>query len=336
MPKSSVNAIITILRNAQRLGIDTDVLQSRAGITPELLQDPDKRIDSTIAIRLMDEAEKLADDPLFGLYHGSHFQPADMGLVGFLVLNAPTAKQALESYCRFQKIYGEGLRIDTHVSGEKIEITFIPNPALDSTIRPTIYYSHMSAFIATINWLLSRKVKPLKVNISEKTPNKLIHINEFKKTYGESISFSAKNYSIIYAEKDFNANILTNNPELFLLFEHRAEKIAKQFGSQDNFKSIVASNLLKTLDGGNPCLETISSQLHKSKRTIQRLLKAENTSFQEVLNDVRQTSAKYYLETTSLNIDEITYLLGFSEASSFRKSFKKWTNTTPEQHRKNH
>ena len=334
MPKSSVNAIITILRNAQRLNIDTDVLLDRAGISAETLQDPDNRIDSMISIRLMEEAEKLSNNPLFGLYHGSHFQPADMGLVGFLVLNAPTAKNALESYCHYQKIYGEGLRIDTHVSDDKIDITFVPNPEIENAIGPTIFYSHMSAFIATINWLLSRKLKPLKVNISEKKPNKLIHIDEFEKIYGNKITFSAKKYSLIYDEKDFNTNILTNNPELYLLFKHRAEKIIEQFGSQEKFQSIVATSLLKSLDSGKANLDTISSQLHKSKRTIQRLLKAEDTSFQEVLNGVREKSAKYYLETTSLNIDEITYLLGFSEASAFRKSFKKWTKNSPEQYRK--
>jgi len=335
MPKASINAIITIIRNAQRLGVDINTLQQRVGISSSLLSDPDKRVDSRIGFQLMEEAEKLADDPLFGLHHGSQFQPADMGLVGFLVLNAPTAKQAVDSFCKFQKIYGEGMLIKTNTSKAKVEVRFEPHPALGDMNVSAAYYSHMSGFISTINWLLNHKIEPIEVKIARKAPEKLIHQKEFNKVFGPHIKYSASCFSIVYNESCFEANVLTNNPELFKLFEHRAESVIRQFGSEDDFKSVVAACLLKSLDGNKPSLENISEKLHKSTRTVQRLLKAEGVTFQEVLNEVRQTSAKYYLETTVLNIDEIAYLLGFSDASAFRKSFKKSMGVAPEAYRKN-
>jgi len=334
MPKASINAIVTIIRNAQRLGVDIDTLQQRVGISSQLLSDPDKRIDSIIGFQLMEEAEKLADDPLFGLHHGSQFQPADMGLVGFLVLNAPTVKQAVESFCKFQKIYGEGLQIQTSTSKGEVKVSFVPHPALGEVNMCGAFYSHMSGFVATIDWLLNRKVEPVKVNIGRKAPEKLAQQKEFNKIFGPHVKYSTAYFSILYDKSCFEANVLTKNPELFKLFEHRAETVVRQFGREDNFKSTVAACLLKSLDGNKPSLESISEKLHKSPRTIQRLLKAEGATFQEVLNEVRQTSAKYYLETSGLNIDEISYLLGFSDASAFRKSFKKVSNCSPEAYRK--
>jgi len=334
MPKASVNAIITIIRNAQRLGVDIEVLQQQAGLSPSLLSDPDKRIDSRIGFRLMDEAEKLTEDPLFGLHHGSQFQPADMGLVGFLVLNAPTAKQAVESFCKYQKIYGEGMQIQTSMDKDEMEVKFIPHTALGEVNGCAAFYSHMSGFMSTINWLLNRKLKPLKANIARKRPDTLAQQKEISNAFGSNIVYSAPHFSLVYQASCFDANVLTNNPDLFKLFEHRAETVMQQFGREDDFKAIVASRVLKSLDGSKPSLESISGQLHKSTRTVQRLLKAEGTSFQEVLNDVRHTSAKYYLESSVLNIDEIAYLLGFSDASAFRKMFKKSMDCSPEAYRK--
>jgi len=334
MPKASINAIITIIRNAQRLGVDINVLQKRVGITPDMLSDPEKRIDSLIGFRLMEEAENMANDPLFGLHHGREFQPADMGLVGFLVLNASTAKQAVESFCKFQRIYGEGMQIQSSTAEGNIEVVFALHPELDVLTSYGPYFSHMSGFISTVNWLLNQKITPIEVKIAMSAPAKLIEQKEITQAFGENIRYSASSFSIIYRESCFESNVLTNNPELFKLFEHRAQMVMEQFGDKEDFKSQVASCLLKTLDSKKPTLDMLSDQLHKSPRTIQRLLKTEGTSFQEVLANVRQKSAKYYLESSSLSIDEIAYLLGFSDASAFRKSFKKSNHTSPEAFRK--
>jgi len=334
MPKASTNAIITIIRNAQHLGVDIDVLQKRVGITSHTLEDPDKRIDSLIGFKLMEEAERLVNNPMFGLRHGRIFQPADMGLVGFLVLNASTILHALQSFCKFQKIYGEGMRLETSKDDTGIKVTFIPHLSLAEHCTYSAYHSHMSGLITTVNWLLNDTVNPISVMIGNKPPVLLTELQEFSDVFGGGITYSATHYAIIYNESDLNRNVLTKNPELFKLFEHRAKNIIDQLGQENDFKMSVALCLLKILDGEKPSLEKVASQLHKSTRTIQRLLKLENTSFQKVLDEVRHKSASYYLETSSLSIDEISYLSGFSESSAFRKSFKKWFKTTPEQFRK--
>ena len=338
MPKASTNAIITIIRNAQRLGVDIDELQRRVGIDSEALANPDQRIDSLTGFRLMSEAEILADDPLFGLYHGQSFQPADMGLVGFLILNASTTKQALTSFCQFQRIYGEGMIIEPK-SGKgaekgRVEILFNPHPSVVEHCGNGAFYSHMSGLVTTVNWLQNRSITPLRASVSHKKPTSKHHQQELEKIFGKNIKYSATNYALCYDEACFNGNVLTNNPELFSLFEHRAENIINQLDKENGFKAIVASCILKSLDGGKPNLENISSQLCKSTRTVQRLLKLEETTFQQILDEVRKKSAIYYLTSSSLNIDEITYLLGFSDASAFRKSFRKWSQETPEKYRK--
>jgi AraC-like DNA-binding protein len=56
---------------------------------------------------------------------------------------------------------------------------------------------------------------------------------------------------------------------------------------------------------------------------------AEGTSFREILDGLRRDLALRYLSEDRLAIGEAAYLLGFSDASAFHRSFKRWTGKTP-------
>lgn len=81
-------------------------------------------------------------------------------------------------------------------------------------------------------------------------------------------------------------------------------------------------------------METIARRLGLSKRTPQRRIEDEGTSFQQILKETREALARHYLEKTSLPVAEISFLLGFSEPNSFYRAFRAWTGTTPDQARR--
>jgi AraC-like DNA-binding protein len=53
-----------------------------------------------------------------------------------------------------------------------------------------------------------------------------------------------------------------------------------------------------------------------------------------VLADFRYRLARQLLATTDESIDEIVYLTGFSEPSTFYRAFKRWSGMTPIEYRK--
>jgi len=67
-------------------------------------------------------------------------------------------------------------------------------------------------------------------------------------------------------------------------------------------------------------------------RTLQNHLEAEGVVFSDLLRDIRYRLAQQYLRE-NYSVEQITYLLGFSEPSVFRKAFKKWAGVTPRQYR---
>lgn len=83
-------------------------------------------------------------------------------------------------------------------------------------------------------------------------------------------------------------------------------------------------------------LDTIGDMLSMHKRTVQRRLAEENTSFGELLDDVRRRAARRYLTRTDMPMTQVADLLGFSEQSALSRSCQRWWKTTPTQVRRAH
>ncbi|WBM80227.1 helix-turn-helix domain-containing protein [Cryobacterium breve] len=62
---------------------------------------------------------------------------------------------------------------------------------------------------------------------------------------------------------------------------------------------------------------------------MQRKLKAEGTSFQEILHRTREALARHYLSQEAMTTGEIAFLLGFDDPRSFYRAFQSWTGLTP-------
>ncbi|MDY5445179.1 MAG: AraC family transcriptional regulator [Lactobacillus amylovorus] len=79
-------------------------------------------------------------------------------------------------------------------------------------------------------------------------------------------------------------------------------------------------------------MDDVSKKLGYSKRTLQRKLSSENTTFQKQLNSVL---AKNYLQTTDMTANDIAYLLGYQELNSLLRAFTSWTGKSINQYKKN-
>ncbi len=59
-------------------------------------------------------------------------------------------------------------------------------------------------------------------------------------------------------------------------------------------------------------------------------LESEGVTFQEILNETRESLAPHYLNKSRVTMTDIGFLLGYDEPSSFYRAFHAWTGVTPE------
>lgn len=113
-------------------------------------------------------------------------------------------------------------------------------------------------------------------------------------------------------------------------FEPELRQRLSELDAEASFASKVRSALLEMLPSGEKSAEEVARRLAVSKRTLQRRLGDEATSFQVELNQVREGLARHYLANTELPGAQISFLLGFEDPNSFVRAFHAWTGTTPE------
>lgn len=96
------------------------------------------------------------------------------------------------------------------------------------------------------------------------------------------------------------------------------------------FAGYVQQELYSAIPSGLFSIEDIAKRIGVSVRTLQRNLSAENTELQAV----KKAMSISYLKM-KLPLEEISYLIGYSEVNAFSRAFKSWTGMSIMEYRKN-
>ena len=113
----------------------------------------------------------------------------------------------------------------------------------------------------------------------------------------------------------------------------QAEKYLRSLYEQDNIAAQLKRRLAELLAEGEANADAACRALKLSRRTLQRRLRAEKTSFQKVLNEVRAVLAVNYLSHERLKSLDVAMLLGSSSISAFTTAFKSWYDMPPAEYR---
>lgn len=132
---------------------------------------------------------------------------------------------------------------------------------------------------------------------------------------------------------DARRRLVSENRELWSHFE---KDLRRQLGAQMAGRSMTArvrAALLELLPAGDASADGVCRFLHLSRRTLQRRLMQEETTFKAVLDQTRTELAEHYLMQAGMNVEEIGYLLAYRDPNSFYRAFSGWTGKTPRQAR---
>lgn len=139
---------------------------------------------------------------------------------------------------------------------------------------------------------------------------------------------------LTFCAADMDISFISNNDAMWSYFEPELKRRLSELEIDDNFSARVRSVLIEMLPAGMCSADDAAHRLGISKRTLQRKLNEEHTTFQKQLNHTRELLAKHYLTTTAMRTDEIAYLLGYLELNSFLRAFSSWTGASPSEYRK--
>lgn len=150
---------------------------------------------------------------------------------------------------------------------------------------------------------------------------------KYEKFFGIRPKVGKENILII-SKEDALIPFISQNDSMWNYFEEELKKRLSELDVEDTYAVRVRSSLIELLPSGEASIDEVALKLGCSKRTLQRKLKEESTSFQKLLNNTRRSLAKHYLKSIEMTSDDIAYLLGYQDVNSFVRAFHIWTGIT--------
>lgn len=97
----------------------------------------------------------------------------------------------------------------------------------------------------------------------------------------------------------------------------------------ETYKALIVAVIEDRVKNGDnwPDMREVARAFAVAPRTLQRRLRAEGTTFRNVLNDLRLQLVTKHSATRATQA-ELSVMLGYSEASAFRRASKRWIRST--------
>ena len=321
-----------VLNVAQYAAIQGTSLHAIIDQLPQTLEElcDDACIVSNIDYQnVIEKSVELTRDAHFGLHAGENLNLAAAGLIGQITQSCATVKQALEYCCEFANLGCSVLPMSLieEEAYYKIQIT----PDQEWVAQSELSFEHTAAgvlafSIREIESLTFEQNSPIKIHVPWTTP---VDVNEYTRVLNTTVHFDQPELAIFLDKAYVEAKVINANYDLLRILVAHAQEKSLEIEQEQGFKVVVRQSVLKLIKPDFPNINEVAGHLNMSARTLQRKLKSEGITFQQMLAELRFDLAKSYLKNPQLSIKEISYLLNYAEPSVFIRFFKSRAGVTP-------
>lgn len=244
----------------------------------------------------------------------------------FAAFCSKNAQTCIERLAQYKKLIGPIIFLT-----RKEEKNFTIELTIKEKYNKIPLFLEVSEFVFLIN-LIRRATKgniiPVKITLQNSIKSK-----ELEKYFGCRIQKGDKSI-LALSLNDSLKPFVSENEVMWDYFEPELKRRLSELEVEDSFGARVRSSLIELLPIGCSSIEEVALKLGMSKRTLQRKLTEEKTTFQKQLNHTRELLAKNYIKNTDMVSDDIAFLLGYKDLNSFLRAFQIWTGMTITEYKK--
>jgi AraC-like DNA-binding protein len=244
----------------------------------------------------------------------------------FIARFACTLEDAMTSLGRYYRLLNKGAEIAYVERGDLAGLEIQVHARADGWGRQLNEYT--LALFHRITCELAPDWRPVNVWFSHQAPS-VAATAALGGFFGVAPSFGAATCGFEGPEELVDQPLPTGDAELQQLLALQATQALEDDAPLAALASRVREEVRGRLGSGDLAIAAIAPSLGLTVRTLQRRLREEGLSYQDVLDGVRAQTAKDWLANKRRHVGELAGKLGYSDASAFDRAFRRWTGKSP-------
>jgi AraC-like DNA-binding protein len=292
------------------------------GIAPQVLGLPDARVPAAAFGALWLAVAQELDDEFFGL-DSRRMKVGSFALLCRALLAHATVGGALREAQRGFNLFFDDVRTEL-LSDESRARLVLHNRIQPLALRRFADETLLVMLLGLSCWLAGRRVPLRAVAFAWPRP---AHAAEYRRMFGAALSFNASATSIEIDAVVLRARTAPTAASLREFLRDAPQSVfLKQVGAEA-WVERVRRRLRRGADW--PAADAVAAEWGVSAVTLRRKLAAEGTSWQRVVDELRYDLAVRLLSDRTLSIEQVAASLGYGDARSLHRAFRRWTGAAP-------
>jgi AraC-like DNA-binding protein len=323
--KSTLASVVTVFIEAMEKGYQFDLrpVLSDLGMDLEKVSVSGARYPDAIFDGVWDALQRKTGDDCVGLTIGQYIRPTTFHALGYAWLASSTLAGAFRRLERYDKIVSTVDNIEVHDYENYTVLTL--RTIVDVPEIPQAADAYFMGIVKLCQWVSDSHTVPLEVRFRHPDYGRA---GDYVTAFGAPVKFGADANQLLFDRSVVEKPLPGENTQLASVNDQVAEHYLETLDPKI-VASQVRSLLLKLLPSGDVTQQRVADRLNRSTSSLQRQLRAEGASFNEVRDDVRKSLAIDYIQEGRLSLNEIAFLVGFSDQSNFSRAFRRWTGKAP-------
>jgi len=327
MVTASVRILANLALALRALDVDAEQVLERCGVAWDDIageDEWDRRVPVEMLDRFWEAAVAVTGDPALGVRIGALSRLSMTGVLGDMARASATLGDALLKTARYMRLWNEAARLSLLMDGERAIIWYRP---LAATRR---HPASGDAVLARLG-VLARELTGIhlvseEVLLAHPAPPETAC---YREVFGIAPKFDQSDYALVFDPDVLTLPVSAGDAAVPDAIMRHVGELIDALPADASLKRQVQRVLANELRGGNPMLDNVATQLKMHPKTVRRRLKLEGTTHSELLEALRRELAERYLRVPELNVTEVAFLLGYSDASAFNKAFRRWFDVAP-------
>ena len=317
-----------LMRFAIAKGADEAALSARCGITAAEVADQDHRVPMTNYFALVHAAKELTRDPAIALHYGEEVDLSEVSIAGLIMNASADMREAFLQMNRFGRLVVE---VETEAGATRFRHVVEDGQVwlVDTRANPNAFFELTEVtFARQICGLRRFLPRPFALEVHVTHP-----AAEYERIFGCPVVFDSR-WNAMRTDASLQSHKVALQPHyVFGVLSERARMLVKELENSKSTRGRVESLLAPLLHTGDISMDAIAAKMSVSRQTLFRRLKAEDVTFEKVLDELRHRLALDYLGGRKTSVNETAYLVGFSDPAAFSRAFKRWTGKSPSEMR---